>query len=112
MATLTLSLPMDAIRQYCRRWKIRELALFGSVLRPDLRPDSDVDVLVTFHADAEWGLLDHMQMQQDLATVLGRSVDLVSKRALERSANWVRREAILNTAQVIVSTDEADDVPR
>ena len=112
MTTLTLPLPMDAIRQFCQRWNIRELALFGSVLRPDFRPDSDVDVLVTFHDDAEWGLLAHVQMQQDLATVLGRPVDLVSKRALERSANWVRREAILNTAQVMVSTDEAGDAPR
>jgi hypothetical protein len=103
---------MDAIQQFCRRWKIRELALFGSVLRSDFRPDSDVDVLVTFHDGAEWGLLDHMQMQQELATLLHRPIDLVSKRALERSANWVRREAILNTAQVLVLTDEAGDGPR
>jgi predicted nucleotidyltransferase len=103
---------MDAIQQFCRRWKIRELALFGSVLRTDFRPDSDVDVLVTFHDDAEWGLLDHMQMQQELATLLHRPIDLVSKRALERSANWVRRGAILNTAQVLLLTDEAGDGPR
>jgi uncharacterized protein len=112
VTTLTFPLPMDAIQQFCRRWKIRELALFGSVLRTDFRPDSDVDVLVTFHDDAEWGLLDHMQMQQELATLLHRPIDLVSKRALERSANWVRREAILNTAQVLVLTDEAGDGPR
>ena len=112
MTTLTFPLPTDAIQQFCRRWKIRELALFGSVLRTDFRPDSDVDVLVTFHDDADWGLLDHIQMQQELATLLHRPIDLVSKRALERSPNWVRREAILNTAQVIVSTDEAGHVPR
>jgi uncharacterized protein len=112
MTTLTLPLPTDAIRQFCRRWKIRELALFGSVLRTDFRPDSDVDMLVTFTDDADWGLLAHIQMQQELATLLQRPVDLVSKHALERSANWVRREAILNTAQVIVSTDEAGDAPR
>ena len=111
MTTLTLPLPMDAVRQFCQRWNICELALFGSVLRPDFRPDSDIDVLVTFHADAEWGLLAHIQMQQDLATLLDRPVDLVSQRALERSANWVCREAILNTAQVIVSTAEAGNVP-
>jgi uncharacterized protein len=112
VTTLTFPLPMDAIQQFCRRWKIRELALFGSVLRTDFRPDSDIDVLVTFQDDAEWGLLDHMQMQQELATLLHRPIDLVSKRALERSANWVRREAILNTAQVLVLTDEAGDGPR
>jgi predicted nucleotidyltransferase len=88
------------------------LALFGSVLWTNFRPDSDVDILVTFHDDAEWGLLDHMQMQQDLATWLHRPIDLVSKRALERSANWVRREAILHTAQVLVVTDKAGDGPR
>jgi predicted nucleotidyltransferase len=112
VTTLALSLPTDAIRQFCRRWKVRELALFGSVLRTDFRPDSDVDVLVTFHDDADWGLLAHMQMQQELATLLHRPIDLISKRALARSPNWVRREAILNTARVIVSTDEAGDVPR
>jgi predicted nucleotidyltransferase len=103
---------MDAIQQFCRRWNIRELALFGSVLRTDFRPDSDIDVLVTFHDDAEWGLLDHLQMQQELATLLHRPIDLVSKRALERSANWVRREAIMNTAHVLVCTDEVGDGPR
>jgi predicted nucleotidyltransferase len=112
VTTLTFPLPTDAIRQFCRRWKIRELALFGSVLRTDFRPDSDVDVLVTFTDDADWGLPAHIQMQQELATLLDRPIDLISKRALERSPNWVRREAILNTAQVVVSTDEAGDVPR
>ena len=82
------------------------------MLRTDFRPDSDVDVLVSFADDADWGLLAHIQMQQELATMLRRPIDLISKRALERSPNWLRREAILNTAQVIVSTDEAGDVPR
>ena len=112
MTTLPLPLSTDALMPFCRRWKVRELALFGSVLRPDFRPDSDVDVLVTFSDDADWGLVAHIQMQQELATLLQRPIDLMSKRALERSPNWVRREAILNTAQVIVSTDEACDAPR
>ena len=111
MTTLALSLPTDAIQQFCRRWKISELALFGSVLRTDFRPDSDVDVLVTFTGNADWGLLAHVQLQQELAALLQRPIDLISKRALERSANWVRREAILNTAQVIVSADEAGNGP-
>ncbi len=102
---------MDAIRQFCQRWNIRELALFGSVLWPDFHPYSDIDVLVTFDDDADWGLLAHLQMQQELATVLHRPLDLVSKRGLERSANWMRREAILSIAQVIVSIDEASHVP-
>jgi uncharacterized protein len=112
VTTLAVSLPTAAITQFCRRWKIRELALFGSVLRTDFRPDSDVDVLVTFADDADWGLLAHMQMQQELATLLHRPVDLISRRALERSPNWIRRAAILNTAQILVSTGEASHVPR
>ena len=111
MATPALPLPADAIQQFCRRWKITELALFGSVLRPDFRPDSDVDVLVSFADGADWGLLAHLEMQQELASLLQRPVDLISKRALERSANWVRRDAILTTAQVIVSADEAGNDP-
>ena len=111
MTTLALSLPADAIQQFCRRWKIIELALFGSVLRPDFRADSDVDLMVSFADGADWGLLDHLEMQQELANLLQRPVDLISKRALERSANWVRRDAILATAQVIVSADEAGNVP-
>jgi predicted nucleotidyltransferase len=109
MTTFAFPLPTDAITQFCRRWKIRELALFGSVIRADFGPESDVDVLVTFADDADWGLLTHMQMQQELTTILQRPIDLVSKRALEQSPNWVRREAILSTAQVIVSMDESRD---
>jgi uncharacterized protein len=112
VTTLAVPLPTAAITQFCRRWKIRELALFGSVLRADFRPDSDVDVLVTFADDADWGLLAHVQMQQELAAILQRPIDLISKRALERSPNWVRRDVILNTAQVLVSTDESHDAPR
>ena len=107
MSKLALSLPVDAIQQFCRRWKITELALFGSVLRPDFRPDSDVDVLVSFSDDAGWGLLAHIEMQQELANLLQRPVDLITRRALERSANWMLRDAILATAQVVVSAEEA-----
>lgn len=106
MTSPALAVPADALMRFCRRWKIRELALFGSALRPDFRPDSDVDLLVTFAEDADWGLLAHMQMQQELAKLLQRPVDLISKRALERSCNWLRRDAILNSAQVLISADE------
>ena len=112
MTTLALPLPTEALAQFCRRWKIRELALFGSVLRADFRPDSDVDVLVVFADDANWSLLAHVQMQQELSTLLQRPIDLISKRALEQSSNWVRRQAILNTAQVIVSAAEIGHAPQ
>jgi predicted nucleotidyltransferase len=87
------------LADFCRRWKIVELALFGSVLRDDFRPDSDVDVLVTFSPDAEWTLLDHASMQQELSEIFHRRVDLLSRRGVERSHNPLRRQAILSSAQ-------------
>lgn len=91
----------EVLSRFCARWKIQELALFGSVLRDDFKPESDVDVLVTFDTDADWSLLDHVRIQKDLEALLGREVDLVSRRGIERSANWIRRQAILDTAETI-----------
>jgi uncharacterized protein len=89
---------------FCKRWKVTELALFGSALRTDFTLDSDIDLLISFDDDAEWSLLDHVHMQQELEHLLARKVDLVSRRAVEQSTNWIRRNAILSTAQPIVST--------
>ena len=89
------------LADFCRRWEVRELALFGSVLRDDFGPGSDVDVLVEFSPDARWSLFDHVQMQDELGELFGRSVDLVTKKGLERSRNAVRRQAILEGAQVV-----------
>ena len=95
------AVPDSEIARFCQRWHIRELALFGSVLRSDFGPGSDVDVLVTFSPEAEWGLLDHVQMQQELPILFHRKVDLISRRALERSSNWLLRCAILSTAETL-----------
>ena len=94
-------IPLDRgkITLFCQRWQIAELAFFGSVLRDDFHPDSDVDILVTFTPEAEWSLFDHAAMEEELSTILGRKVDLVSRRAIERSSNWIRRKAILETAE-------------
>lgn len=105
MTTTTIPLAAKEMTDFCKRWRIRELALFGSALRDDFRPDSDLDILVTFTPDADWGLLDHVQMQLELEKLFGRSVDLISKRALEHSTNWVRREGILKTAQILYSQE-------
>ena len=96
-----IALDQEKIAEFCQRWKITEFALFGSVLRDDFRPDSDVDVLATFASDADWSLFDHVDMQEELSALFGRKVDLVSRRAIERSDNWIRRKAILNTAEQI-----------
>jgi predicted nucleotidyltransferase len=94
-----IPIPREKIAEFCDRWKITELALFGSVLRDDFRPDSDVDVLVTFAPEAEWSLFDHVTREEELSSILDRKVDLVSRRAIERSRNWIRRKAILEAAE-------------
>lgn len=93
--------PATAIEEFCRRWKIVELSVFGSVLRQDFRPDSDIDFLVRFASDARWSLFDHARMEGELEELLGREVDLVSRSAVERSLNWIRRQEILSTAKTL-----------
>jgi predicted nucleotidyltransferase len=101
MTRARIDLPMDKIADFCRRWKITELALFGSVLRDDFRPDSDVDVLITFEGNAEWDLFDIVAMQDELEKVLGRNVDFGEKRWVERSENYIRRKEILNSLEPV-----------
>jgi predicted nucleotidyltransferase len=108
MNSFVATIPTTAIAEFCRRWRILDLAVFGSVLRSDFGPDSDVDVLVTFAADANWSLLDHVRMQHELKAILQRPVDLISNSALERSANWLLRREVLSTSQVIYSQRIAD----
>jgi len=96
-----LDLPQEILSDFCQRWRISELALFGSVLRDDFDADSDLDVLVVFAPDAGWSLLDHVRMEQELEALLGRSVDLLSRRSVEQSRNWLRRKEILDTAEVV-----------
>lgn len=93
-------LPQD-LQGFCQQWQIQELALFGSVLREDFSLESDIDVLVTFAPDAQWTLLDIAEMREELSRLFGRPVDVVERRAIERSQNVIRREAILSTAEVI-----------
>jgi len=87
--------------EFCRRWKIRELAVFGSFLRDDFRPGSDLDFLYTFAADVHWTLFDLVMVDQELSAIVGREVDLVSRSAVERSQNYIRRRHILSTAEPI-----------
>jgi len=101
MAQIKIEMPRDRIADFCRRWKITEFALFGSVLRDDFDPESDVDVLVTFAEDARWSLFDLVGMQEELERLLGRSVDLVERRAIEKSENYIRRRHILSSAEPV-----------
>jgi len=98
MPTAKVHLPLDRIADFCRRWKITEFSLFGSVLRDDFRPDSDIDVLVSLAPDATWSSFDWVEMRDELAALFGRRVDLVSKRGLR---NPFRRHAILTSREII-----------
>jgi predicted nucleotidyltransferase len=98
-----LGLDETRLIEFCERWRIANLELFGSVLRESFRSDSDVDVLVTFQPDAKWGLLQHAAMEEELAALLGRPVDLLTRRAVVRSTNPIRREAILAGAAPLLS---------
>ena len=96
--TNRVPVPVDQIEAFCRKWQIVELALFGSVLRDDFRPDSDVDVLATFAPDARVSLWDWGPMLDELRAIFRRDVDLVEKAALR---NPFRRRHILNSYRVI-----------
>jgi len=95
---MKINLPRDRIAEFCHRWKVKELAIFGSALGDDFRPDSDVDVLVVFDEEAEWTLFDHMKAEEELGEILGRKVDLVEKSAIR---NPFRRDHILKHHEVI-----------
>ena len=91
----------DEIAAFCERWQITELALFGSVLRDDFRPESDIDVLVRFRPTATPTLLDLVRMEDELTRLLGRKADLVEYAAVESSRNYIRRRAVLQSAETI-----------
>lgn len=98
---LRLDPPRDQLVAFCRRWRITELALFGSVLRDDFGPDSDVDVLASFEPSVPHTLLDIVRMQDELSEMLGRNVDLIERTAVEQNRNYIRRNAILQSAETI-----------
>jgi uncharacterized protein len=98
MVTLAsgIILPTDKIAEICRKYQVRELAVFGSAARQDLREGSDVDLLVEFEPEASVGLFEFAGMEEELTTALGRKVDLVSKRGLKpRVRPYVLRDAIV-----------------
>ena len=99
--TAHIAIPQEQIREFCQHWQITELALFGSVLRDDFRPDSDVDVLVRFEEESRHTLFDLSRMQDELTRLLGRQADLVERTAVETSRNYIRRKAILESAEVL-----------
>ena len=100
---MSVKVPITAkgLSEFCQRWKITELALFGSALRDDFNPSSDIDVLVSFALESSWSLFDLATMQDELRDLLGRPVDLVERSAIERSENYIRRRNILTSAEIL-----------
>ena len=98
MGKANIDIPANTWETFCRKWKIKELSLFGSVLRGDFHEDSDVDVLVEFEPGHGWGLYEIIDMEDELAMLVGRKVDLVMKGGLR---NPIRRREILKTRQVV-----------
>jgi uncharacterized protein len=101
MNKLKIKVPKAKIAEFCKRWSISEFAIFGSALRADFRLDSDVDVLVSFDPQANVSLFDMVHMQDELKTIFGREVDLISRHGMEHSRNYLRRKTILESAEVI-----------
>lgn len=97
MAIANLELPQRQLVDFCQRWKVTEVALFGSALRDDLDAQSDVDVLVSLAPQAGWNLCDLVEMQDKPGEIFGREVDLVERESLQ---NPFRRRAILENLQV------------
>ncbi len=99
--TAHIDIRPDKLAAFCGRWRVTELALFGSVLRDDFGPDSDVDVLISFHENAGHSLFELDGMESELKEIFGREVDLVSRRGVEASRNYLRKNSILTSIQVI-----------
>lgn len=99
MTVPNLDIPHDRLADFCRKWKIVELSLFGSVLREDFGPKSDVDVMVVFAPDADWDYFDRPDMQDELREMFGgRPIDLVERRLIR---NPHIRHRALTTRQVV-----------
>jgi predicted nucleotidyltransferase len=96
-----IPIPMEAIEAFCRKWEVREFALFGSVLRDDFRPDSDVDVLVTFDEGAHPTLFDVAGMEIELEKLFQRRVDLSERGGFDQCRNPTIRHSVLDSLSVI-----------
>jgi hypothetical protein len=99
--SVAIAIDKQKIAEFCRKWRITEFSLFGSVLRDDFGPDSDVDVLVSFEPRVRIGLHELYEIEQDLERLFGRKADFVERKAVEQSPNWIRRRHILENLEPI-----------
>jgi predicted nucleotidyltransferase len=101
MLRARIGIPREKITKFCKKWGVSEFSFFGSVLTDDFRPDSDIDVLVAFEEDAKHTLFDLVEMQDELKEVFGREVDLLTRRGVEQSRNYIRRKSILSSLEAV-----------
>jgi predicted nucleotidyltransferase len=101
MEKLQILIPQAKITEFCHRWQVTEMSLFGSALRRDFGPDSDIDVLVSFASDVQWSLFDLVTMEEELEAIFGRDVDLLERTAVEQSENYIRRKSILGKLEIV-----------
>ncbi len=104
MKVKNIEISMEKIKTFCTDWQVSEFALFGSVLRDDFRPDSDIDVMIQFDANAHPTFWNLEQMEAELKTIFKREVDLITRQGIETSRNYLRRQEILSSVQVIYAT--------
>jgi uncharacterized protein len=101
MVLVKQNLPLKEIEQFCKSWSIQQLWLFGSVLREDFNEESDIDILFSFAEGEIYSFSDLDIMQRELELIFGRKVDIVDKKAVDESPNYIRRREILQTAELI-----------
>lgn len=101
MTVNKIRIPEEKLSEICRRYKINELALFGSALREDFTEHSDIDLLYVFEENSTHSLFDVVGIKEEFEKLLGRPVDFVSRRAIERSRNIYRKKAILENVRII-----------
>ncbi len=99
-----MNIDQKKIKVFCQKWKIQELAIFGSFLRADFNDKSDVDILISFAPNINWGF-EIAELREELSQIFNRNIDILSKRSLEMSKNKFKRDEILNSCIVIY--DEA-----
>lgn len=98
---LQIGVSKDKVETFCRRNHIRSLAFFGSVLRDDFGPNSDVDVLVEFEQGQEPDLMEIVAVENELSEILGHKVDMVERQSVEKSENYIRQRHILQSMEAV-----------
>ena len=96
-----IELDSPAVLEFCRKWRVTELTAFGSIVRDDFGPNSDIDFIIEWEKDAPWDLCDYMDQVEELQRHFGRKVDLLSRFALEHDANWLFRKYVLSSTEPV-----------